>query len=647
MDRHRPSCLPPDRLERPWRDFDAPALTGTVGLCETHAEAAELASRDLDVIVAASPFAAAELMERGVDHLVLEDFFDVRVFLEADEPMLILQREWADEVDNRAHAAWPALREAGLEPAGAWMFWLKGLADRLYRAAFGIGHLLLACRDARLLAFEMNHRERPPVPRYRDFLIPSKQPNGEALEALSAGYHVDVQLLKAPHRSLEAKRRRRPRDLVPAPLLDVARTVRDHGPAALARPAAGTVLHAGMYDVTALAKELRKRGIPERPLGRRLAWPLSARQPDAARTLLHDLIGEEFFSRPFRWCGADLTAAARPELEHWWHSVVPRLLESSRRSRRSFQKRRPAALIQYSPVYVEDHAALAAARSLNVPTFTYQHGGFEGNCEYSTYDLTDMRLAGHRLTYGEGVTAYLRERAARFPEPHSRLHTVGSTRLDSMRRRTTSRREARAILEVDDDDPVVHYLPSTFQPLTTWYLCRGAYLGNPYLRLLAQVAEVFSAHKEVTVIYKPFPGAVEDPALGILGTVPNVRVVDIPPTVIFRAADACVLDIPSTALLEAMLTSVPLLCHSDSRFITLREEARAPLSRRAILTETSDDFLQELDALLSRQPEQPVKDPDRGFLSLYGTHLDDGQSARRAADEVLAVIEGEERDGAA
>lgn len=63
-------------------------------------------------------------------------------------------------------------------------------------------------------------------------------------------------------------------------------------------------------------------------------------------------------------------------------------------------------------------------------------------------------------------------------------------------------------------------------------------------------------------------------------------------------------------------------------------EAKAALSRRAMLAETVGDFLAGIRSVLEQKAFAPVPDPDQTFLRMYGTHLNDGASARRALDAI-------------
>jgi hypothetical protein len=641
-----PACLPRARLDTPYNGFDPPPLPAqpVLAVCQSEAEVAALAgTRDHDRLIALTPQAACACELRGLEYLTLEDFFDVTAFLAADEPMLALQREWADRLDAFSWTALPELQAAGLRPAGQYIFFLKLLIDTLYRAAFGLAHMLRASDGGRVVYFERTVAGRSDETLFFDGPV-----SATVLTRAAEVYDVELSALAAPPKSREATGARADlrtalrRALSPRAVARL-QALKQDGPRALAgtrsrsddRPevichrvydieyAAPLVERSG-YRVTELESILMRNRRRRRELRAGLGpvWPRLLRQ--------------DFFAEPFSWAGVDLMPIARSRLEHWWLEIVPAMWDATLSASSRFRRRRPKAFVVYSPVTPEQHGALSAARCAGVPTVTVQHGGFEGNCEYITYDLTDLRLADHRLAYGNATAEYLRDRASR-AGLDTQVVATGSPRLDALERRPDRGREIRRILGVEAERPLVCYVPTSYQ--YHWYMSRGAYLGTPYFQLLTGVMAALARSGDVQVVYKPFPEQPLDPVVGLIQRRhPGIRVVrDVPFTDLLEAADACVIDIPSTALLEALLTPKPVVAYADARFVTLRAEAGELLRRRAVVAEHPDEFLAVLKDFLARGEFSELTDPDDGFLRAYGTDLGDGRSAERAAQALVAI----------
>lgn len=658
------AALPHGRLERPYNDFRPPSLPpkATLALCATEAEVARIAEMsDLhpDALVVSTPQAACECELRGLDYLALEDFYDVTAFLEADEPMLAFQRCWADRVDAFAWQALPELEAYGLRAAGHYALFLKALIDTLYRAAFALAHLLRAAPSARIVYFDDPLTDPAP-----ETLFFPRPVHAALLGSVADVYGVEL----APLPVLPRGRHAQPHGRGLAPTLERVlspravtrlRALRHGGlealvPIRLRTDRSPEIVCGRGYDVDLVAPRLAAEGYRLRPLVEpsRLVLDGGRRRREQLRRMLEELWpqlrAEPFFAEPFRWAGVDLLPLADIRLQLWWTAVVPAMWNALIRTRTRFERHRPHAVLLFSPWSPEDHGALQGSRSLGIPTITHQHGGFEGNCEYTTYDLTDLRLADYRLVYGEHTASYFRERWVDTKEAPPTIVAVGSSRLEALRSQPGGAAPVRRRIGASPDEQLVLYVPGAYQ-YRGWYMDNGAYLETPYFQLVARAVEVFARFRDVRVLYKPFPQSPTDPAIRLLERhCPNVSVVrGTPLTNLFRACQAFVIDVPSTALLEALLLPKPVLAHADRRFVTLRPEARELLRRRATLTETPDDFVRELERFLSFSHADRRAQEDDGFLRAYGTHLDDGHAAERAAQAVLEIAAHHRKRGTA
>ena len=115
--------------------------------------------------------------------------------------------------------------------------------------------------------------------------------------------------------------------------------------------------------------------------------------------------------------------------------------------------------------------------------------------------------------------------------------------------------------------------------------------------------------------------------------VENIRVTDL-----VWAVDSIIVDHPSTALLEVLMTNKPLLVYADKHSLRMFDEAKALLRKRATLVETTEEFVAQVEVFLKDGKFAELSEPDDAFLSAYGTHLSDGLSAMRAANAIETIV---------
>lgn len=649
-------CLPQAKLEHPYNGWTSPSLPidPTLALCETEAEVIHIAQEarlKINALIALTPQAACQCHLMGLPYYKIEDFFDVTAFCAADEPMLLLQSRWSDKVDDFLWKTIPDFQKYGFRPAGHYFFFLKIISDMLFRAAFGLAHLFLSSRPKQVIYFVANGTDvvhetlffNESV--YRLILPACAKEDDVALTPLPP--------LLRPTRPVASGLglSRFLRSALPLPMIEILRRVKRGGLSDLLqlqswRTESPTIVFTSMNgDIGFVMEAAQKKGLG----GKLLADVVKHFQPthevstDLISNLMADLWpqinAQPFFGGPFQWIGVDLRSAAETRLRFWWHTVIPAMWQTLLQSRAYFEVHRPGAVLLSSPWEPEDHGVLQAARSLGIPTVTYQHGGFEGNCEYTTYDMTDLRHTDYRLVYGDGIAAYLRKRIERCVEVRAQIVTVGSARLDALRQAPDKRTNIRRRLGIAPVEQLIAYLPTAYQ--YNWYMARQAYLGVPYFTLLTQVIEMLREFSRLRFVYKPFPELPLDPVTRVIeARCPNCHVVtDISVPELLKACDAFIIDIPSTGLLEALLTNKSMLVFSDSRFIALRQEARVLLQKRVTLSETPKDYLEQLRLFLSRGSFQELENVDREFLRAYGTHLDDGCSAQRAVNALQEIVQ--------
>jgi hypothetical protein len=657
-------CLPKNKLDRPYNNWVAPGLPKhpVLALCETETDIdyfAQPSAPKIDKIIALTPQAAAYCCLTDTPYLKIEDFFDVRAFWHGDEPMVALQGHWAESIDAFLEDVYPPFREAGFQPAGASFFFLKIMADMLFRAVFGLSHLFVTIHPKHVYYFSTQTADDA-----IDETLLFKDSVYRRLLPLSAEVY-DVSIEQLPlfrgKRDIWQPKKAAPRktligrllSVLPPELINHLRQAKHLGFAGLfkANRAADDpiLLYSNSFEVDMVVRCARKMGFRAKtfdeilPPGNGYDQETSDLTASLEKAWEH-ICQSHIFREPLRWCGVDMFNIAESRFKYWWHTLIPHLWGMFQHACIRFRQEPPNVVMAYSPWSSQHHALFQAARLFKIPTLTYQHGGFEGNCEYTIYDMTDLRQSDYRLVYGEGNAAYLQERKEQSAVACAKIIPVGSARLDALRETLemeSDRSYVRQKLNVEESETLILYLPTSYQ--YNWYMSRQAYLGVSYIELHAQVINVLREFSQLRFVYKPFPEQPLDPICQIIeASCPNCKVVlDMPVERLLQGSDAFILDIPSTGLLEALLTAKPILVFSDQRFIALRSEARTLLNKRVTLCETPDDFIDQLRLFLRRGDFEKLEYADREFLRAYGTFKDDGNSvhhAFEALDQIAKVL---------
>jgi|GEM_PF-2276058 len=633
---------------------------GTLAFCETAAQVDRLAGdgAGFDVTyLAVTPEAAWRLGQRGMAYRKPEDFYDEAELCRLSQPIADLEERWVNWLDDRLQLALPELKPFDFRPARCHFYYLKVLADEVFMRAFILDRVLSACRPAEAVYFTPS---QPPALEwdllFRESVYSLLLPLFAREREIKATGHEDGQVWAGASRRAEALTAygKTLRGILPPGLRARARLLATYGWKDLLRSlkpgdrtAPKVILHPS-YDVEPLwllasSKGFRCRlwlDVRERLTdGQEESGDIQGR----ASRLWTELGTEPEIKRLFEYAGLDLSAAAEPRLRYWLERVVPETWQVFLSARRVLRDETPAAIVlPHTGSHVEV-AALHAARSLAIPTALYQHGGFVASCEYVTWDYTDLRDADYLLSYGPDTTAYFDARAGRYKEPRAALVSVGSARLDAVRQLADVRKTdvVKQRLLGGQAGPLVLYVPALFFGYTRYL--DGTYPEVSYFEMQREVGRIFRDFPGIRFVYKTFKEFAEcfgNPVPDMLRkTCPNCTVVqDVPLTELIWAADAIIVDFPSTGLLEALLTDSRILCYADNRSLLMTRTAKELLGRRATLTETPEAFLQELRRFLAAGNFAKESPANRDFLKAYGTHLDDGRSAERALERLAEII---------
>ncbi len=618
------------------------------------------------VWLAVTPQAAWALRSGGISYYKLEDFYDAWSKCEAAQQVLEVENAWVEWIDDFLKTRVQLFREHKFRPARMHYRSLKILVDQLYWVACSLQLINTTLKPGAVIAWP----QEPPPP---DFYLWYK---GSVLSLIMPAWirQSGLELLTPPLSGGNRKDR-------VAPLLKptVMMSFRQRLMAALPRRYRSHLLAArrqaqqfkteGLwptflsisnrrnltkivaiksgYDIEPLYLALRDRGLHlvdgsswgahlarfkaqdinfEMQLG--LAWDEASKQNE--------------LWQPFMMSGLDLQQIVQSRLRYWWTTVIPQLWGAYQQALEVLRTSAPGCVIT-THAGPEEVGFLHAAGQLDIPRIIYQHGGFVGSSEHILWENTDLANADWEFVYGEGVADYLNQRRQLYHDHRAQPVALGSSRLDTLLAKHHPRQvqQVRSKLRIKPEKPMILYIPTMLRGHLS-YLCCCDYPDVSYFELQVQVIQLFQRFKDFCFIYKSFVDAVKNPIHQFIrNSGSNILDITSPRlTKLMWAADAIIVDFPSTGLLEVLLTDKPLIIYADHRALRMLSEAKQMLRKRATLAETPEEFLQQIEQFLDKGDFASVQNPDTSFLRAYGTFLNDGCSAERAATAIKAIIEG-------
>lgn len=628
----------------------------TYAWCESEKQVKQLLERsrseDLATarFVAVLPEAAWALRERGVIYDRLEDFYCERSLCQLAEPLLAREIEWADSVDTWLQHRLPMWGESGFCPARLTLYYLKIFFDELALRTNVLKSFIDQSKARRIIYYAAPRNSklewhvgfnesvyRLLLPHFADADVELV-----GLPALSGDHYISWGGY-APANSVR-NRFRRLWERMPRAWRDRLRPLvrRSLGEMSYNADEAKICIGHG-YDLEAIRREALGSSVPFIDwfeLMRRVTRARHREQvPTVPRGIWEELKERKSFWELAKPEGVDLRSLAEPRLAAWWNDGVLPMWSAFDAALKVLPRERLSAILTPTLSSPEARGVQAAARAVGIPVALFQHGGFVANCEHVGWDVDDLALADFSFVYGDGVARYFEERRQRSSKPLATPVAVGSPRLDAIRVAGPRRRaQIRRRLTNGKEGPVVLYVPTAFMAHCRQLVC-DVYPDVPYFELQTRIFEAFAKHPDVRFVYKAFVSVVRHPMHAALTRLcPEARwVTSSPLTDLIWAADAIIVDFPSTALLEAILTSAPIILYADRESVRLRDEARTYLDRRVVLTETPGRFLEAICELLTNGPTSALRSLDRDFEYAYATHKGDGKSAAAALAALLEI----------
>ena len=655
-------------------------------LCETGAHvwhASQIQTEcDRVSIVALAPEAAWACQTADLAYTRLEDFYgDTELALRAEE---LVRRSliWIDAIDRFLQERIPAIGASQFRPARAWSLVLQSWLGEYFRGGLILQRIFERAQPDRVLywpqevaAPSWNLAQGRPI---FAALLPSVAArcgiDTEALQDLpDAAIRQIVQPATTPSPPSDAWVERAFSRYVNPAIMTAQRhfgssrlwaEVRQVyksglGESIMALPRMlgdrGAVLVIGRgYDLDPVVAVLRHQGV-------RIDWldmyipgtshgPISASPPldSALQAMLASLWPEvaagKMLWNPFDAWGLGRIQRAELEIAHWWHQIIPQLWSGYRRATCALARRRYSAVLAMDGGGETLSGAMVQAATAvvtEIPRIIYQHGSSSRIRTVGWQHF--LSHASHFFVYGPDTARLIaRDRLADTPANAS-VTPVGSARLDALRRQAGTSTTLRAALRGSDTRPIILYVPTNFGGPGRIFGEQTGYPDVSYFEIQQRLLGLFKRYPGVRLLYKDFtlPNSSYNPVPSFIRQeLPGVMVVhDLPLTRLMWAVDVIVIDHAITALGEVLLTNKRIVVYDPDPIEGLElPDARDLLRRRASVATTPDEFEATVRALLDAGDFSELDRPDDSFLRAYCTHLNDGRSAERAADEVIRMM---------
>jgi hypothetical protein len=591
-------------------------------------------------IVALTAECAWFCQEHDIRYLRLDDFCPDAAINELAEATLRRQYRWAAWVDTQLKQAIPQFAEACFEPGRGHLYFLKYEMDRLLLPAWYLQKFIEEAKPERLIAFE-----RPAFcPDIGAFPWPER-PLFALLAPALVRQDTEVQLWRGsfgdPPRARPASRLRRLYGRLPRLRARMTREITMRWRNLFARRARIAWI-GDAYGLVFVWPHVQSHGLAVvRPL--RATGFGNSHQPGAER--MRSLLKDEWarlsampeFWQPLDASSPSLRPFAEAFFKRWLLHHVPLAWAQFLGARAWLEKGRFAAVVGVDVQNLLTSSVYMAAAALGITRVLNMHHDGGMYVDFPAQDIVGPMQADYYLVSSEEDVAYFEGMKKRTGAlERARIVPVGSAKLEALR---VSHRTRKPRRRIKDTKPTILYVPTQLRG-SHRYFCEGNISDITYFELEQRILRCCAEFRNVRVLYKKYPYELATNPIDqfISRSVPNGDVSFAPLIDEIMRADAIIIDFPSTALTEALMTDKPLLVYAGRDWARMFPRARNALMKRAWVSETPDEFEAQVRQFLTAGNFAPIANPDREFVRRYITYTDDGKSAQRTAQVIAEIV---------
>jgi hypothetical protein len=329
----------------------------------------------------------------------------------------------------------------------------------------------------------------------------------------------------------------------------------------------------------------------------------------------------------------DLAYLMLPRFSWLWHYRAGDAIRKASSVKPFLERQSKAVVLTQYPVASTELPNMIAARAIGCPVVVYQHGAYGMAVPDRHVHAMEVQPSDSFLVYGSGTVRGLSAGFGSHPRLCQRpLFPVGSIELESIWR-------TRANTPSPDYD--VCYV-TTYSVNDNRYMETSHHPPIALSRLERSILRLVADHPQRSALAKTVQlyehvrfinEVVRCLAATNITVVANGMFSDM-----VWQGRLIVIESPSTTLLQACATSLPILCLVNLDWVQVDAHWLELLKRRAMVATSVDEFLERLDDVLAGWPPPKTNSVDDSFLLEYGIHRADGRSAERAAAALARVL---------
>jgi len=355
-----------------------------------------------------------------------------------------------------------------------------------------------------------------------------------------------------------------------------------------------------------------------------------------SKNILGKLEQSSSFRKNFKEDDIDFYPLLKGKISLFLEKIVPASINAYQKTIQLIKKKRiKGVLFSVNPTAISKSIAYAAQK-FGIPVIGWQHGDMNYEPSHSIV-LNDLLTADLFLSWGKGANENRQEVANKL-KLERKLKVVGSTVLDELMSLPVP--DCPKILEKIG---IKNIAQSIIVYATTMY-----YLSNVYNFSYPPWSDnyIYNTQKKIIERLAPLKG------IKIIKLHPNLFYAlpaldkycrsfkqqnvwtvrnEVLATLLFSIADAIIIDIPSTTILQAIACKKPIFCLT--RHLKFGEKAVELLKKRVVLSETPENLMEEVELFIeSGKYKADLQNIE--FLENFGTSPD-----CRAAEKAVAAVD--------